>query len=349
MPGSWSTLSSDELPDLVADQVNTPFDPNALLAAFVAPLYAAANVPMPFTSETERAEALSLFEDMPFHKEIPRPIAAPTFTLFMNLPFDLRAAIWKASFVPRSVSMHYMSYTSPGGFHTMESPPVALSVHKESRNLALKLYPLCFGSIWYPATVPFNLTLDILFLTSISVDQLPHFFAVMNQNELSRLRYIAISAPKLNRLSLPQRSKFKDALKHLAGLEEFLIYYPVARQGKSRYCTSVSCTVLGDILPHDVLDKGLMVTNMLNKDKWEDLEFSKPSKCKTLFSWKRCCCEDALSESVSTSEESFHDEDSDDDDNDVYSGDLHFDDSLFRPISFNSFDYGPMDFGGHPE
>ncbi|KAG4433461.1 hypothetical protein IFR05_011065 [Cadophora sp. M221] len=95
-----------------------------------------------------------------------------TFTLFPELPFELRLKIWNCiASGPRTVTITYGSQATRhkgktisrfDGWGTPEPTPVILHICHESRAEALKLYQLAFGSHFHIAKIYFNFSTDIL-------------------------------------------------------------------------------------------------------------------------------------------------------------------------------------------
>lgn len=87
--------------------------------------------------------------------------------LFFQLPYDIRIRIWTLSFSPRHVEVLIQQdkTTQKLSFRSSALPPKALSICKESRQIALKHYTASFC-----AEVPFNPKLDTLYLSSRSIN-----------------------------------------------------------------------------------------------------------------------------------------------------------------------------------
>ncbi|KAL2066067.1 hypothetical protein VTL71DRAFT_2138 [Oculimacula yallundae] len=84
------------------------------------------------------------------------------FSLFPNLPSELRVKIWQQACSPRTVTLTYN--TTLSSFKSTTTPPPLLSVNHESRHEALRIYTLSFGSTSKPGTTYFNPHLDTLYL-----------------------------------------------------------------------------------------------------------------------------------------------------------------------------------------
>merc|ERR1711964_35470 len=66
------------------------------------------------------------------------------FTIFSNLPSELRVKIWQQACSPRTVTLTYTTSTS--SFTSTTPPPTLLSVSHEAREEALRIYTLSFGT-----------------------------------------------------------------------------------------------------------------------------------------------------------------------------------------------------------
>jgi hypothetical protein len=96
----------------------------------------------------------------------------PGFTLFRELPLELRLNIW--SFIapgPRTVSVKYKGlscYSTGKGFlaaadwRSPDPIPIVLHICRESRTEALKSYQLAFGSYLHPGRIYFDFSKDTL-------------------------------------------------------------------------------------------------------------------------------------------------------------------------------------------
>lgn len=275
---SSSTYSS--LPALVSVSVAPPPNSNPP-QQWIAP-------PIPVTTPAPSALGILLLEELPFVRRPRVSNALTTFTNFGKLPVELRLAIWDKTFLPRAVEINYDT-SSNQGFNSPDDVPSALLVHKESRNHALLHYPLCFGSIWHPAQTRFNLSLDILYISTFTI--LPHLFGIMTPVETAGLRYIAMEPGTLKHNSPSTTAAFKRIIKSLSALDELLVVYYLTKRGRSRYCDTISCSVFGNKIPDDILDKSYQSDAMLSEDWSEYL------KSKAVFGWKRCTCLDMASES----------------------------------------------------
>jgi hypothetical protein len=97
---------------------------------------------------------------------------ATSFTLFLQLPSELRLKIWKTMLPgPRTVNVQYrMKYEQFDGknisaFTGWTSPdpvPVALQICQESREEALKHYQISFRSYFHPSKIYFDFSKDTL-------------------------------------------------------------------------------------------------------------------------------------------------------------------------------------------
>ncbi|KAB5577801.1 hypothetical protein GE09DRAFT_1214011 [Coniochaeta sp. 2T2.1] len=89
-----------------------------------------------------------------------RPNTAQTFTLFPDLPTELRLQIWRASCVPRVVTVSWDIPTSTYRTH-LTTVPAILHVNRESRSEALSRV---YTSFFTPRPVYFAPDLDTLYI-----------------------------------------------------------------------------------------------------------------------------------------------------------------------------------------
>lgn len=91
------------------------------------------------------------------------------FPLFSHLPVELRSKIWKyASQEPRIVELCQMAsdnseWMNTDPFYSPTPLPAVLSTSHESRNTALKYYPLSFPNSSNPPQIRYNPSVDILY------------------------------------------------------------------------------------------------------------------------------------------------------------------------------------------
>lgn len=118
------------------------------------------------------------------------------FTIFSNLPSELRIKIWQQACSPRTVTLTYN--TSSSSFSSTTPPPTLLSVSHETREEALRIYTLSFGTPTEAPKVYFNPLLDTLYLPrhqEMGYDETLRDFRQLihdPSNLLSSLRYVAI-------------------------------------------------------------------------------------------------------------------------------------------------------------
>lgn len=131
-----------------------------------------------------------------------------SFTLFPELPTEIRQAIWRFTLEPRVVEIH----SSGHGFYSDAKVPRALSVCVDSRRAVGHLYPLCFGNIFHePATV-FNSSLDTLYFDDDFGPDVHTFLLSLNENELLSIEYIAVDREINEYLSWDESSVPRDNL-----------------------------------------------------------------------------------------------------------------------------------------
>lgn len=230
------------------------------------------------------------------------------------------------TFLPRIVAM---AFGISNGFYSLALMPVALSVNRESRELTLAAYPNSFGSRMYPDKTAFNFSLDTLYLPVGSQSFISHLFGVMTTHEMKDLRYLAIDHQVLSPLN--SKKFLKLALKELPRLENLFIVYDLPKVGRSRYCSTISCKGFRDNLPYEIIDRIEYTEKRSRADDWADLDSEETSRCKNVYGWKECQCQDQQSNSDSSDEWGDEDEDEsdgygdyDDSDSDEFRDDLMF-------------------------
>jgi hypothetical protein len=117
-----------------------------------------------------------------------------TFTLFRKLPVELRRMIWRRC-LPDSRIVEIM-WDEMTGFCRSPCPlPIALSVNKESREVALGFYKLCFGISDTPAKVYFDMKVDQLYLgigniVATSGNHLFEILSILPKEELAHIKHL---------------------------------------------------------------------------------------------------------------------------------------------------------------
>jgi hypothetical protein len=159
------------------------------------------------------------------------------FTLFTSLPPEIRIIIWRLSLSPRVIEILTSDICT--GFYSQAALPVALHVCQESRQAVEALYPCCFGSFLQPERIRFNFDLDILYLDiSQEEEGLHHFFGVLKETELTRLKYVAIDEAYLFNGLVDLHSTIaglKRALKAMTGLKEIIVVCDITIGGPNDF------------------------------------------------------------------------------------------------------------------
>ncbi|KAK0124816.1 hypothetical protein ONS96_008697 [Cadophora gregata f. sp. sojae] len=118
------------------------------------------------------------------------------FTIFSNLPSELRVKIWQQACFPRTLTLTYNSTIS--SFTSTTPPPTLLSVSRESRHEALRIYTLSFGTTSQPPQTYFNPLFDTLYLPrhqEMGYDETLRDFRQLVHDPsclLNQVRYVAI-------------------------------------------------------------------------------------------------------------------------------------------------------------
>ncbi|KAE9381207.1 hypothetical protein N431DRAFT_392183 [Stipitochalara longipes BDJ] len=235
----------------------------------------------------------SLLAYLPAMSDNPR--ALRSFTLFPNLPFELRCLIWETSCESRTVEI---TYDSDDGFLSNVDPPIALEVCQESRNHLLNNYPLCFGSIYHPAKIRFNFSIDTLYVDNSMEDDMAHVFSTFREREISSLKYLAIdnyygNAPIED--DYDPYEGLKRAVKSLTGLRELLVVFHVdSLSPRIIGCGGDHNLSLFDSLPSDLEHPKFELPSLseLSLKDFENWELAVPSR--PIYGWRRCPDNDDL-------------------------------------------------------
>jgi hypothetical protein len=220
--------------------------------------------------------------------------------------------------------MRYTGIYSDGGFSSSATPPVALEVCKESRDLVIDSYPLCFGSIYHPAQTRFNLSMDILVFDLEFQRSIPHFLGIMKEKEISGLRYLAIASDILEsfRPFRDLKTPLRRALKSFSGLKELLVVYDIADMNPRIHADIDSFMTLYETLPENVQtckelqSGGEPIQELPSAAELEDMEVWSVPKCRPIYGWRRCTCLKVMDSEVEDSET--------DDESDMYDDDDMF-------------------------
>ncbi|KAE8452594.1 hypothetical protein EG329_013853 [Mollisiaceae sp. DMI_Dod_QoI] len=111
-----------------------------------------------------------------------------SFTIFPQMPIEVRQAVWKMSLRPRVIEIEY---NKEHGFYSRVKPPIALSVCKDSRDAVEYLYPLCFGNVIHEPAIVFNFSMDTLYFdTAFGSHTVPFLFS-LKQKEAENIQALA--------------------------------------------------------------------------------------------------------------------------------------------------------------
>jgi hypothetical protein len=129
-----------------------------------------------------------------------------TFILFPKFPTELRRMIWHYSLSSQLVELFWDE--SIGVCKSSCPPPAALSVNKESREVALECYKLCFGTSVAPAKTYFDMTVDELYLgigniVASSDGLLDGVLSALTPEDVSQIRHLIIDSDILQDNPLP--------------------------------------------------------------------------------------------------------------------------------------------------
>jgi len=113
-----------------------------------------------------------------------------TFTLFPDLPIELRRSIWKFSAGRRVVEIMYNQFTR--GYESTTAISAILHATRESREVALECYDLCFSTNDAEPAIYFDFSIDALYLGVGSLAPIRYpfqqFLKSVNGQDLSHVR-----------------------------------------------------------------------------------------------------------------------------------------------------------------
>ncbi|TGO55282.1 hypothetical protein BCON_0094g00320 [Botryotinia convoluta] len=118
-------------------------------------------------------------------------MARRRFTLFPDLPIEIRDEIWRLTLEPRIVEVRPKK-DKYDGFYSAAPLPVAMTVCKDSKRAVLPLYPKCFGGVLIAARIRFNAKIDTLYLDWKLQDHLMTFLLSISVQEAEKIQYLAI-------------------------------------------------------------------------------------------------------------------------------------------------------------
>lgn len=214
-----------------------------------------------------------------------------SFTVFPNLPYELRCMIWEATCWPRVIEIEY---DEEAGFTPRACDPIALKICKESRDTIIQSYPLCFGSIFHPAKTRFNFSRDTLYIDNGLEDNVPHFFSTFGTLETSSLQFLALE-DCFNEAVLPFEVTLTTQLQKMVtkftALRELLIVYDVADMtDRTLFCSDGHAMELHAVLPKELDHPAVEVEPLPQEEDAEAHGFKlwKVKKCKPVYGWRRC-------------------------------------------------------------
>jgi hypothetical protein len=227
---------------------------------------------------------------------LPHPSVPPAdsslseFTCFPRLPLELRCEIWKATLSPRVIEINY---DLPDGFFASASSPIALQICRESRNIVLPHYPLCFGTIFHPAKTRFNFALDTLYIDNTFEEDVPHLFSALNSIELERLKYVAIDS-YYNSANEEGEFEFiahlRRAMRCLKGLKELQILFDVQiLTERTLGCGQEDHPMeIFETLPVELTHPELKIGALPSDLELEEFDLWKVKAVKPVYGWRRC-------------------------------------------------------------
>ncbi|ESZ91164.1 hypothetical protein SBOR_8451 [Sclerotinia borealis F-4128] len=118
-------------------------------------------------------------------------MAKRRFTLYNDLPIEIKGLIWKFTLEPRLVEV-WPKYGKYNGFYSRTPLPSAMTACRDSRAFVLRLYPKLFGGPMVEARVRFNFNIDTLYLDWKIQDRLAALLLSITKEEAGKFRYLAI-------------------------------------------------------------------------------------------------------------------------------------------------------------
>ena len=112
------------------------------------------------------------------------------FSLFTELPIELRQRIWQLTLEPRVLEIQYKREKCQ--FFTKAAIPVALRACQDSRAAVAYLYPMCFDITINQPSIVFNGSIDILYFDSCLGPELTKFVLSLRKADLSRIQFVAV-------------------------------------------------------------------------------------------------------------------------------------------------------------
>jgi hypothetical protein len=221
------------------------------------------------------------------------PPSLSAFTVFPNLPLELRILIWQKTLEPRVVEVTYDEET---GFTTYSRLPMALQICKESRETVEPLYPCCFGSIFHPSRIRFNFALDTLYIDGIMEAELPHFLATFGEREINGIQTLALDEEAY---AIPNElgedyditHGLRRAVGSLKGLKELLFVYDI--ENMEQITIDIGCgeqhdLVLYEDVPHELQE--MCINPLMSPEDFakEIAHQWKVPVCRPIIGWRRC-------------------------------------------------------------
>jgi len=167
-----------------------------------------------------------------------------------------------------------------------------LQINKESRLFALTHYTLCFGSTFQPPSVYFNFILDTLYLPGTLKNQIPHFFGILSDLEMQKLRYLAISAAIFPQ-SIWDTFDFTEPVRRVAekmtDLKNLMILYSLSELMSPRSVEEDMSKEMEfmEELP-DGGSPGIYIRELPREDDWSEMGFDgwEVRKMRPVYGWR---------------------------------------------------------------
>lgn len=180
----------------------------------------------------------------------------------------------------------------PEGFSSRAMNPKVLEVCRESRKTVIDSYPLCFGSVFFPAKVRFNFAIDTLFIDNDFEENLPHLFSTFKDAEINGLKHLALEQYYVVGYNLEDgklAEGLRRALDSLKSLKEVQVVFDI----ESLASSTLECGDEHPIELYDTLPKELNPIASRIEDLPTMKAFSKEAilwdgPCRPVYGWRRC-------------------------------------------------------------
>lgn len=192
---------------------------------------------------------------------------------------------------PRTVELEYDD-DFPEGFSSRAMNPKVLEVCQESRNTVIDSYPLCFGSVFFPAKVRFNFAIDTLFIDNDFEENLPHLFSTFKDAEINGLRYLALEQYYVLGYNLEDgklAEGLKRALDSLKALKEVQVVFDIESLSTSTLeCGDGHPIEIHDTVPQELAPIASRIDDLPSMEAFSKKAILWHGPCRPVYGWRRC-------------------------------------------------------------